>query len=300
MVTVLASKAFIEKIFYHYNSYTVSDFESDKQTDIESFLFFKDIIRGNKTILHIDISEEELLRLKANSRLEEDEKNISKFLSTYQNNKVSGTPDLYQKLRNQDHNVDPHQLPCFLLLDDVSEEICKKIETGFGINCFSLKRMKVPMHFRSVTLKSLSDTKSALFSELNKFNYNALEIFDPYFLDNSSVIETCSKNTEFIARVKKNELGKVQLKINADLIDKFPLNEFEKRTALFDSHVKNHNTYNRDCSIEVEFTKKAKHDRFIISNTNINIIGNSLNMSSKTFINIFPKVIYSDYNFGGK
>ncbi|MBK8329318.1 MAG: hypothetical protein IPL09_07580 [Bacteroidetes bacterium] len=297
MVTVLASRDFIEKIFYHYNLYAESDFESDHQIDIESYLFFKDIIKGNKTNLQIDISDNELLRLKAKVGVNEEDNRISKFLSTFQNNKIAGAAELYQKLRNQDHNVDPKQLPCFLLLDEVSEEICTKIEANFGINCFSLKRMKVPLHYRSVTLNSLTDTKSSLFSELNKFNYNNLEIFDPYFLANSSVTDDCNKNTEFISRVRKNKLSEMLLKINTDLIDKFPVNEFEKRKDIFEKHLLNYKAVNKDSSLQVEFTKKAKHDRYIISNTNINIIGNSLNMNSKTFINIFPKVIYSDYNF---
>jgi len=293
MVTILASRDFIEKIFYHYHSYTISDFEADNQIDIESYLFFNDIIKGNKTNLHIDLSEDEITRLKAKIEITEDEERISKFLSTYHNNKIIGAPDLYEKLRNQDYNVDPHQLPCFLLLGTVSEEICTKIEAGFGINCFSLKRMKVPLHYRTVTLNSLTDTKSSLFNELNKFNYNAMEIFDPYFLTNSSVNDGCKKNTEFINRIKKNKLSKSFVKINAD---KFP-HDYEKRMHIFVTHVEKYNASNKDSFIDVEFTTNAKHDRSIISNTNINIIGNSLNMNSKTFINIFPKVIYSDYNF---
>jgi hypothetical protein len=53
MVTILASRDFIEKIFYHYHSYTVSDFEADNLIDIESYLFFNDILKGNKTTLEI-------------------------------------------------------------------------------------------------------------------------------------------------------------------------------------------------------------------------------------------------------
>jgi hypothetical protein len=153
--------------------------------------------------------------------------------------------------------------------------------------------MKVPLHYRTVTLSSLTDTKSSLFNELNKFNYNSMEIFDPYFLTNSSVNDGCKKNTEFIKRIKKNKLSKSFVKINAD---KFP-HDYEKRMNIFVTHVEKYNASNKDSFIDVEFTTNAKHDRSIISNTNINIIGNSVNKNSKTFLNIFPKVIYSDYNF---
>ena len=297
MVNVLASVDFIERIVFEYQYYTVSDFNKSKDIDMESFIFFKKIITDNKAHLYLNISDKKIEQYKSDPKnVEEHERDIAYFIYTFRNAKIWGNVELYNSLKNcNEINIPLSELPCFLLLDNVGEEICKKIESNYGINCFSLKRLKVDEIYRIPKPFSVKNTKEGLFEKLNMFNYHTLELYDPYFLTNSSLTEDASLNFDFLRRIKLNGIKKLNVTIHSDLIlGRFPLGEFEKRKAIFKKDI-NKFSSDQECEINLEITKKAKHDRFIFTNTSINMVGNSFNKNAETYINYFPKIIYSDF-----
>lgn len=297
MVNVLASVAFIQKIIFEYEHYTVSDFNKSKDIDMESFIFFKKIITDNKAHLYLNICDDKIEQYKSDPKnVEEHEKDIAYFISTFRNAKIWSNVELYNNLMHcNEINMPLSELPCFLLLDNVGEDICKKIESNYGINCFSLKRLKVDEIYRVPKPFSIKNTKEGLFEKLNMFNYHTLELYDPYFLTNSSVTEDAGLNFDFLKRIKLNGIKKINVTIHSDLIQgRFQLGEFEKRKAIFENDIKKLSTEQK-CEINLEITKKAKHDRFIFTNTTINMVGNSFNTNAGTYINSFPKIIYSDF-----
>jgi hypothetical protein len=297
MVNVLASVDFIRKIIYKYEHYTISDFGTSREIDIESFIFFKKIITENKAHLYLNISDEKIEHYKINpNEADIEEKDIAQFVNSFKHAKLYSNVDLYNCLiQFKEIDLPLNKLPCYLLLDNVSEEICKRIEQFYGINCFSLKRLFVEEKYRISKPYTIKNTKDGLFEKLNLFNYHSLELYDPYFISNSSVKGGNDINFEFLKRIKLNGIKKIEVTIHSNLVlGNFPINEFDKRKNIFEEDINFFNTEN-GCNLKLFITKKAKHDRFVFTNTCINMVGNSFNKNSETYLTTFPQIIYNDY-----
>ncbi len=303
MQKVFVSRDFIEKIIFGFNSYTIENFKENTEIDIDSYLFFKKIIESEAQVFtDIDESEIEKFYL-GDSEISIEDKNLSVFISTRGNNRIKSCKLIFDKIKNQDYSgLQQSDLPCYILMGNVPSEICLRIENDLGINCFSLKRLKVPIFYRTVSVKHLKNTHDDLFNSLNEFPHLSLEIFDPYFWDNSSRDTKCMKNRTFLSGLKKNKLNFFELVVNADYVS---YNHKKPNNILFDTEkIKNIfktkiNEYNSESTfkINIVMTLKATHDRSLISNTFFAFLGHSLNIDKKTTISIFPKIIYHNFRF---
>lgn len=302
MENIIVSKDFLEKIRNEFDNYTILDFEKSKEIDIESFLFFKKILFENKAQIYLDISEEDILRFKSDDVIDKEYENIAAIIRSLNHIFWKSKKAVYDSLRSgKFDDVLQNDLPCFLLLDNVSKEICVSIEKAVGINCYSLKRLKVEKKIRAASLDNIANTRQALFDKINQFNYHTILLHDSYFSKNMNSIKssTCNNN-QFFKMLKFNTHSKLTLQINTDpsniINQSQPEIEFVKRKKIFEADLQ---TYceKSNLSVSCEFTDKGKHDRYINTNIMINILGNSLFSSSTTHLNCYPKILYGDYKF---
>ncbi len=306
MENIIVSRYFLEKILFEFNNYTNSDFENSNEIDIESFLFFKRILFENKAHLYLDISEEDILKFREMRsedvlKLEEDDRCIAEIIRS-RGRTFGSKQSVYDSLSfGRYEDIVQDNLPCFLLLGDATEKKCIEIENAVGINCYSLKRLKVEEKIRAASLDNITNTRQALFDKINQFNYHTILLHDPYFSKNmNSIKSSTSNNNQFFKLLKINTHSKLTLQINTDpskiINQSQPEIEFVKRKKIFEADLQ---TYceKSNLSVSCEFTDKGKHDRYINTNIMINILGNSLFSSSTTHLNCYPKILYGDYKF---
>jgi hypothetical protein len=299
MENIIVSRYFLEKILFDFNDYSISDFENSKEIDIESFLFFKRILFENKAHLYLDISEEDIFRFKSDNVNKDEERDIAKIIKSLRDRIIGSKQAVYDSLSfGRYEDVVQDNLPCFLLLGDATEKKCIEIENAIGINCYSLKRLKVKKEFRNVSLYKLKNTRSHLFNKINQFNYHTIEIDDPYFSSNKNMKRgEISLNIEFIKLLKINTQKRLNLRINTKGITVDNIKgEFDKYRMKFEEDVMafyKNNGVNFIC----KFTNDSKHDRYINTNTMLNIIGNSIWNDTETHLTCYPKILYGDYKF---
>lgn len=297
MVKILASVDFINKIILDFQDFTISDFEKSSEINIESYLFFKKIITENKAHIYLNISEDKIEQYKlSENEIDETEKDIAFVIKSLRNNKLFSDAKLYESLLHcKVIDIPISDLPCFLLLDNVNEEICKKIELHYGINCFSLKRLKVEDKYRIPVPYEIDNTKEALFNIVNSYNYHTMELFDQFFSTNMSTNIDNDSNTIFLNRIKLcgNKKGSLAIHTSSKILN-FTNTEFERRKNIFINHFNSFKNDNNS-NLDLQITTEGEHDRFVLTNTTINMIGNSFNKNTPTYINVFPKIIYNDY-----
>lgn len=303
MENIIVSRYFLEKILIEFNNYSISDFENSKEIDIESFLFFKRILFENKAHLYLDISEEDILKFREMRsedvlKLEEDDRCIAEIIRS-RGRTFGSKQSVYDSLSfGRYEDIVQDNLPCFLLLGDATEKKCIEIENAVGINCYSLKRLKVKKEFRNVSLYKLKNTRSHLFNKINQFNYHTIEIDDPYFSSNKNIKKfDISLNIEFIKLLKVNTQKRLNLRINTKGITVDNIKgEFDKYRMKFEEDVMTFYK-NNGVNFICKFTNDSKHDRYINTNTMLNILGNSLWTDTETHLTCYPKILYGDYKF---
>ena len=295
MVDLLVSTEFLIDIMLKYNNYSKCDFDNSRDIDQMSFLFFNKIIKENKCHLILSISDENIFRIRKGENLSDDrEKDLHHIFKGLNFNLIKGNPELYEGLKHQRlKDVDVDKLPCMVLLDKVDEQLCRQIEERYGIDCYSLKRMKIEDRFSEASPESVDDTKESLFRKLRERNYNMIEIRDQYFLKNSSAKEDCNKNKEFFGRLKKKGLDSLRLLLRVEaIIEKLSLEDVRRRIELLESAFKKYRTENL-LNWKMDIEQNAKHDRYIFTNTTIVSISNSLNVNTSTVAHFYPRIIYS-------
>lgn len=260
---------------------------------IASYLFFKELIYKKSTI-YLDLPEQEIAYFK-NPKLKIDEldgelRDKALIISTFRNSKINSGVDLFNKIKNKNYtNLNKNDIPEFLLLSNENREYCKKIEEETGISCFSIKYNRVPENLRRVQLEKLTDTMDAFFRKINMHTFNSLCIEDPKFIERHNTEENIKNFIEklFITRLRSFKLDKLYFELRYK-------NEQISWLEIFKSELSNFNNLNNKVIESVEHNS-AEHDRYIITNKHIIILGNSLNQTRKTYFTTYPKWLY--YNF---
>lgn len=299
MENIIVSKDFLEKILFKFNEYTISHFEKSTEIDIESFLFFKRILTENKSRLYLDISADDILKFKEMPQqdvlnLEDGDRCIAEIIRSLRGITFGSKQNVYDSLSSGMYeDIIQDDLPCFLLLADISEKKCIEIENAVGINCYSLKRLKVEKEIRVASLHHVGNTQQALFDKINLFNYHTISIYDQYFIKNMSSIN----NNRFYKMLRINTQKKLTLQINSNSSRIEDYAEFENRKRIFEAGLQTH-CEKSNISISCQITNDGKHDRYINTNIMINILGNSLFANkTSTHLTCYPKILYSDFKF---
>lgn len=297
MVKVLMSRDFWEHIMFDYKDYTVADFEISGKIDMESYFFFKTLI-NSKAKLFLNITPEKILEFRtADGIIHVDDRNLSQLIRNYGSNTLKSDDKLFKCLEQQKiHDIKLEELPVFLLLGDVDKKICLEIEKMYGINCFSKQRLIVPTNYRQVQLLKLSNTKSGLFEKLNKYNYNSLQIEDPWFIEQHFPSQGKYPKVPqlgYFETIARAGIKKLKVLINYQSKNNNDAWCLEKMKI-----VKNFIEQKGDDEgivCEVLHERKVIHDRYLNTNTTIGILGNSLNTSTPTHFTIYPLCIYSGF-----
>lgn len=289
---VYTSKNFLLKL-EEFKIRTIEEFGSD--INIESYLFFKTIIYQKASQIITDISEEEICRLKEISNdpiIEKKNEDLIRLFKSLRHNSIKSDNCLIQKLKNKEI-IEYVDLPHYLFLGGVSSEICKDIEEHYGIACYSVNRLIVDERIRMVCLDKLPNTKNALYNKISETSFNNIQINDPFFFKNA--FEDENRNEIIVNLLKRKNLYKAKLKVDITTTLKQSgrtEKEFEEWGRKFQTELasKQNNT-----SFSLALGKGddgSDHDRYVFTNTHINILGTSFLQNKKTHFTSFPIGIY--------
>lgn len=285
MVKVLLSSSFLQNIADQ-GRRNILDFEQGP-FDLDSYLFFRNLLKRSE--IYINLKEHEIADCKNPkidlSRINPELQKIALCLKSLTQVKVESGLDLYNQLRNRDYSFLKEQsLPNFLLLEACDKQMCQLIEAETGVICFSTRYNNVPEHLKRVQLKKIKNTKNAFFSELEVHPFNQISIEDPQLinrLESKKDIDFVTANL-FLERAKKFRAGSINFELRYK-------NEKKEWITLVETSLKRYH------NVRSFFKNDAKHDRYVVTNNYIMIIGNSLNQASETHLTIFPKWLYSSF-----
>jgi hypothetical protein len=288
---------------------TIEEFGSD--IDIESYLFFYNIIYCKASCLITDLSNEEIFSYKEMSAEDcrsHQQKDLIRIVKWKPN--VKSDHGLIQRLAEQ-KEVDRDELPHYLLLDESSEKSCKDIESTYGIACYSLKRLFVKENFRTVSLTKLKNTKGDLYHKLSHPAVNSIHINDPYFFinakkeENEETLSLCLNQLLKHCRGYKTTLNiKLSTVLNPSKNEENKDLDFENWVGLFRKKIVtscNKSSFEAVCLTKKGLMKKIidpkedRHDRYIFSNRQIVIIGNSFFTNKRTHFTAYPIGIYGEF-----
>lgn len=292
MVKVLLSVDFLTEL-NKYASKKLEDFDDANSMELEDYLFFKELIY-NRSIIYLNLSKKQITYYTdPNLQIDDLEpgiKNLAIAFKRLKINIIESGVDLYNELLNKDYNnLNPDNIPEFLILSDASKDNCKDIEKETGIFCFSIKNNKVPDDVKRVELIKLSNTKDALFSKLNNHSVYSIIIEDPAFINRHRTEEDINNLFEnlFETRLPTFKLKKFQFQLRYK-------NEMGNWLEIFRNVLLNFNNINNNVLETIEHNS-ARHDRYIFTNKHIIILGNSLNQNGRTHFTSFPRWLYYDF-----
>lgn len=295
VLRVYASKDFLVKLL-SYDLYTIQDFNESSEIDIESYLFFKTILYKKASRIHVNLSDDligQYKQLNHHNSVDPIHQDICKLIFTKRDKTFVCDNGLIDKIKARVEVLPSNELPHYLFLGDVSDEICRAVEKQYGIVCFSSKKLNVPPKIRNVELCLLGNTKQFLYHKLKEASFNTIHVNDPYFFKNALVVE--KRNDVIDNLIKKDNDYKTDVKviIATTLKESGKLeSDFKSWGKQFESEL---NSQQNNSTLNFSLGKSSdgsSHDRYVFTNKHINILGNSFFQSSETHFTSYPIGIY--------
>lgn len=293
---VYASKSFLLKL-EELKLRTIDEFGTD--IDLESYLFFETVIyRKAPPHIIVDLPQEEInsfRELSPQETLGNTNEDLIRLIQAKKDKRFYSDEGLILRLRNKEA-VKKEELPHYLFLGSVSEDICIQIEKCYGIACYSLNRLKVHESIRKVCLNKLQNTRHALYQKVKESSFNSIHINDPYFFKNAFGAE---KRTEVISHLlKKDREYRADFKVSITTTLKesgrtesdFNAWGSQFQTELFAQQTNSSFSFSLGKSSD-----GSNHDRYIFTNKHIHVIGNSLYKNDPTHHTSFPIGIYCNF-----
>lgn len=295
VLRVYASKDFLVKLM-SYDLYTIQDFNESNEIDIESYLFFKTILYRKVSRIHVNLSDDLIEQYKQpnhHNSVDPIHQDICKLIFSKRDKTFVCDNGVIDKIKARLEALRSNELPHYLFLGEVSDEICRDVEKKYGIVCFSNRVLRVPDKIRNVGLSILGNTKQRLYDKLNETSFNTIHVNDPYFFKNALAVEKRNEVIGNLLKKDKNYKTDIKVIIVTTLKESGKLEiDFNSWGKQFESEL---NLQQNNSSLNFSlgnFFDGSSHDRYVFTNKHINIIGNSFFQNSETHFTSYPIGIY--------
>lgn len=293
---VYTSKSFLVKL-EELKLRRIDEFDAD--IDLESYMFFDTVIyRKAPPHIFVDLTQEEInsfRELSPQETIGNTEEDIIRLIQGRRDKRFYSDEGLILRLRNREV-VKKEELPHYLFLGSVSEDICIEIEKCYGISCYSLNRLKVHESIRKVCLNKLQNTRHALYQKVKESSFNSIHINDPYLFKNAYGAEKRTEVITLLLKKSKEYKSEFEVNITTTLKESGRLeNDFNAWGSQFRSELSSQQA-NSSFSFSLgKSSDGSNHDRYIFTNRHIHVIGNSLFKNDPTHHTTFPIGIYCNF-----